>query len=235
MGIPLRHELKFLLSPLQVDVVRRHLLPVLNLDPNAAKNGGQYSIRSLYFDTAFDDALYDKMSGIYYRQKYRIRIYNYSDRAIFLECKSKYGDLISKRSLKIPRDLADQLIAGDPDGLENTNYGLLSDMYREMRTHLMHPVVIVDYDREAYLHPAETVRITLDKNLHSGLGRTDMFNPYVPTVSPFDEPWTILEVKYDRILPPYIAHLLASAVPEACRVAVSKYTWCRRFEGKDDI
>jgi SPX domain protein involved in polyphosphate accumulation len=235
MAIPLRHELKYLLSPLQADVVRRHLQPVLSLDPHTAKNGGQYSIRSLYFDTAFDDALYDKMSGIYYRQKYRIRIYNYSDRSIFLECKSKYGDLISKRSLKIPRDLADQLIAGDPDGLENTNYGLLSDVFREMRTRLLHPVVIVDYDREAYLHPAETVRITLDKNLHSGLSRTDMFNPYVPTVSPFDQPWTILEVKYDRVLPPYIAELLSWAVPEACRSAVSKYTWCRRFEGKDDI
>ena len=235
MAIPLRHELKYLLSPLQADVVRRHLQPVLSLDPHAAKNGGQYSIRSLYFDTAFDDALYDKMIGIYYRQKYRILIYNYSDRSIFLECKSKYGDLISKRSLKIPRDLADQLIAGDPDGLENTNYGLLSDVFREMRTRLLHPVVIVDYDREAYLHPAETVRITLDKNLHSGLSRTDMFNPYVPTVSPFDQPWTILEVKYDRVLPPYIAELLSWAVPEACRSAVSKYTWCRRFEGKDDI
>ena len=104
-----------------MDVLRRNLLPVLSLDPNAAKNGGEYSIRSLYFDTAQDDALNEKMAGIYYRQKYRIRIYNYSDKAIFLECKSKYGDLISKRSLKIPRDLADQLIAGDPTGLERTN------------------------------------------------------------------------------------------------------------------
>ncbi|MBQ8080426.1 MAG: VTC domain-containing protein, partial [Clostridia bacterium] len=69
MAIPLRHELKFLLSPLQVDVLRRNLLPVLSLDPNAAKNGGEYSIRSLYFDTAQDDALNEKMAGIYYRQK----------------------------------------------------------------------------------------------------------------------------------------------------------------------
>ena len=126
-------------------------------------------------------------------------------------------------------------VAGDPDGLEKTHYGLLSDVYREMRTRLLHPVVLVDYDREAYLHPAETVRITFDKNLHTGLGSIDLFNPYVPTVSPFDEPWTILEVKYDRVLPPYIAEVLAWAVPEACRSAVSKYTWCRRFERKDDI
>jgi len=235
MAIPLRHELKYLLSPLQVEVLRRTLLPVLSLDPHAQKNGGQYSIRSLYFDTAQDDALYDKMAGIYYRQKYRIRIYNYSDSGIFLECKSKYGDLISKRSLKIPRDLAEQIIACDPTDLERTRFGLLSDVSREMRTRLLHPVVIVDYDREAYLHPAETVRITLDKNLHTGLNSIDLFNPWLPTISPFDEPWTILEVKYDRVLPPYIAELLSSAVPEACRSAVSKYTWCRRFEGKDDI
>ena len=65
-------------------MLRRNLLPVLSLDPHAAKNGGQYSIRSLYFDTAEDDSLYEKMSGIYYRQKYRSRIYPYSDAAIFL-------------------------------------------------------------------------------------------------------------------------------------------------------
>lgn len=235
MGIPLRHELKYLLMPWQVDVLRRNLTPILSLDPNAKKHGGEYHIRSLYFDTAFDDALYEKLSGVYERQKYRMRIYNYSDREIFMECKSKYGALISKRSVKIPRELADQIIACDPSGLENTASGLLKDVYREMRTRLLHPVVIVDYTREAYLHPAETVRITFDKGLHTGLGSIDIFNPYLPTVSPFDHDYTVLEVKYDRVLPPYIAELLAWAVPEACRSAVSKYTWCRRFEGKDDI
>ena len=218
-----------------MDTLRCTLAPVLQLDPNAKKNGGEYHIRSLYFDTAFDDALYEKMSGVANRQKYRMRIYNYSDKEIFMECKSKFGDLISKRSVMIPRELADQLIACDPTGLESTPSGLLRDVYREMRTRLLHPVVIVDYAREAYLHPAETVRITFDKNLHTGLGSTDLFNPYLPTISPFDQDYTVLEVKYDRVLPPYIADVLAWAAPEACRSALSKYTWCRRFERKDDI
>lgn len=235
MAIPLRHELKYLLLPWQVDVLRRNLTPLLSLDSNAKKHGGEYQIRSLYFDTVFDDALYEKMSGVANRQKYRMRIYNYSDKEIFMECKSKFGDLISKRSVMIPRELADQLIACDPTGLESTPSGLLRDVYREMRTRLLHPVVIVDYAREAYLHPAETVRITFDKNLHTGLGSTDIFNPYLPTISPFDQDYTVLEVKYDRVLPPYIADVLAWAAPEACRSALSKYTWCRRFERKDDI
>ena len=40
------------------------------------------------------------------------------------------------RSARINRDLAEQLMAGDPAGLENTQSGLLRDVYREMRTRL---------------------------------------------------------------------------------------------------
>ena len=112
MALPLRHELKFLITRTQLEVLRRTVGHVLRPDPNAARNGGSYHIRSLYFDTVFDDALYDKIAGVKDRDKYRIRIYNLTDKNIFMECKTKVGSLISKRSAKISRDLADQLIAG---------------------------------------------------------------------------------------------------------------------------
>ena len=233
MALPLRHELKFLITRTQYEVLHRTLSAVLRLDPNAAKNGGSYHIRSLYFDTVFDDALYDKIAGVKDRDKYRIRIYNLSDRGIFMECKTKIGTLISKRSVKISRNLAEQLISADPTGLENTKSGLLRDVYREMRTRLLHPVVIVDYEREAYLHPAEEVRITLDMRVRSGLNSIDLFNPHVPTVPVMDHDETILEVKYNRVLPPYLQEVLSFACPEAVQTAVSKYTRCRQYEGKE--
>ena len=233
MALPLRHELKFLVTRTQLEVLRHTVGTVLKPDPNAAKNGGSYFIRSLYFDTVFDDALYDKIAGVKDRDKYRIRIYNMQDKDIFMECKTKVGNLISKRSVKISRDLAEQLMAGDPAGLENTQSGLLRDIYREMRTRLLHPVVIVDYEREAYLHPAEEVRITFDMRVRSGLGSIDLFNPRVPTVPVLDHDETILEVKYNRVLPPYIVDLLSFACPEAVQTAVSKYTLCRQYEGKE--
>ena len=145
-------------------------------------------------------------------------------------CRTEVGSLISKRSVSIPRLLAEQLIAGDPAGLETTESGLLNDVYREMTVDLLHPVVLVDYVREAYLHPAEEVRITFDKQLRTGLRSTDLFNPYVPTVPPFDNNEIILEVKYNRILPPYIRDILNTYCQGALNSAVSKYTWCRRFE-----
>lgn len=233
MAVPLRHELKYFITPGQYQVLSRTLKALLHTDPHGDENG-RYHIRSLYFDTVNDDALLDKVNGTANRDKYRIRIYNFSDRVIRLECKSKYRDLISKRSVRISRVLAEQMISADPTGLDTTSSGLVSDVFREMRIHLLRPVVIVDYLREAYLHPAEEVRITFDMQLRSGLGSTDLFNPRVPTVPPFDRERIILEVKYDRVLPPYIANVLSFALRDgAARSAISKYVWCRRFEFKD--
>ena len=228
-SLPLRHELKFFINEMQYFVLSGILDRVLHRDPNGDEYN-EYHIRSLYFDTEFNTALFDKMDGVQNRDKYRIRIYNFSDKVIKLECKTKVGSLISKRSLTIPKLLCEQLMAGDPTGLETTKSGLLNDVYREMTIHLLRPVVLVDYVREAYQHPAEEVRITFDKQLRTGLRSTDLFNPYVPTISPFDNNEMILEVKYNRVLPPYIRDLLSTYCQGACQSAISKYTWCRRFE-----
>ena len=150
---------------------------------------------------------------------------------IKLECKTKVGSLISKRSISIPRLLCEQLIAGDPTGLETTRSGLLNDVYREMTINLLRPVVLVDYVREAYLHPAEEVRITFDKQLRTGLYSKELFDPYVPTIPPFSNNEIILEVKYNHSLPSYIRDILGTYCQGACPSAISKYTWCRRFEG----
>lgn len=234
MALPLRHELKYLISDMQYRVLKNVLTPVLHLDKNAIRNGGSYHIRSLYFDTIFDDAYHEKMDGVKDRNKYRIRIYNLKDTEVFMECKTKVGSLISKRTVEIGRDMAEQIIACDPSGLQKTRYGLLGDVYREMRTNLLRPVVIVDYEREAYLHPAEEVRITFDKHLRTGLNSIDLFNPDIPTIPVFDDAQNmVLEVKYNRVLPPYLADLLSFAIGgEAVQQAVSKYTLCRRYEQK---
>ncbi len=227
--LPLRHELKYFINERQYFVLSGILDNLLNRDPNGDEYN-EYHIRSLYFDTVFNSALFDKLNGVQNRDKYRIRIYNFSDKVIKLECKTKVGSLISKRSISIPRQLCEQLMAGDPAGLETTRSGLLNDVFREMTVNLLRPVVLVDYVREAYLHPAEEVRITFDKQLRTGMLSKELFDPYVPTISPFDENLMILEVKYNRILPSYIRDILNTYCQGALPSAISKYTWCRRFE-----
>ncbi|MDD2428688.1 MAG: polyphosphate polymerase domain-containing protein [Eubacteriales bacterium] len=231
MATQVRHELKYYISPVQYQVLSRVLLKMLHPDPHADENN-EYHIRSLYFDTIFDDALNEKISGVSNRDKYRIRIYNMSQNLIRMECKSKYNQYIAKRSVPVSRDLSDQLMAGDPTGLENTSSGLLRDVYREMRLRLLRPVVIVDYVREAYLHPAENIRITFDKQLRSGLFSSDLFNPLLPTIPALDREEIIMEVKFDRVMPAYLSSVLSQAAGWSTHSAISKYCICRRYEGK---
>jgi len=225
--LPARHELKYFINPAELEVLRKRLRPVMKLDPHC-KNGKPYIIRSLYFDDINDRAYYDKQSGVMHRDKYRIRIYGLSDKEIFLERKRKMGDLIQKSSVKISKRLCEQLISGDPRGLQTSKEPLLQDMYVEMRLNLLRPAVIVDYMREAYQHPAENVRITFDMQLRSGLHSVDLFNKELPTVSPLDQNVEILEVKFDTYLPDHIRALMSGLCMD--RSAVSKYVLCRRFE-----
>ena len=225
--LPARHELKYFINPAELEALRARLRPVLKLDRHCV-GGKPYVIRSLYFYDIDDSAYYDKVAGVMARDKYRIRIYHHSDKEIFLERKRKLGDLIQKSSVQITRRLCDQIISGDPRGLQTSKNPLLQDVYVQMRTRLLRPAVIVDYAREAYLHPAENVRITFDLNLRCGLHSVDLFNPEIPTICPHDGNVEILEVKFDNYLPAYIQALLGGI--QADRSAVSKYVLCRRFE-----
>jgi hypothetical protein len=229
-AVPLRHELKYYITPAEYHLLSHALDRVLERDPNGDAENNEYHIRSLYFDTARNAAMLDKINGVRDRDKYRIRIYNFSDQLIRLECKSKVGSLISKRSVTIPRLLAEQLMACDTAGLERTRSGLLQDMFREMTANLLHPVVLVDYVREAYMYPVEEVRITFDKQLRTGLYSRDLFDPYVPTLPVLDHDEMILEVKFNRVMPPFIRDLLCTYVQNAQNSAISKYCWCRRYE-----
>ena len=222
-----RHEQKYFLSKgdaAYLSLLLRRLLPA----DRHADGYGEYHIRSLYFDDCFNSAMSDKLDGVMNRHKYRIRIYNFSDRVIRLERKSKGGEFISKMSCAISRDLAEQIIAGDPYGLETLNHPLLQDVYRMMTTRLLRPAVIVDYVREAYVHPCEETRVTLDKQLRTGFLSTGIFDPQLPTYPCLDHEQTILEVKYNRRFPAFLVPVLSS-VP-AQRSAISKYTLCRRYE-----
>ena len=162
------------------------------------------------------------------RDKYRLRIYNHSDEVIFLERKRKLGDLIGKSSLRITRRLAEQLISGDPRGLYRAEAPLLRDMYAAMRTGVMRPAVLVEYDRLAFTHPAETTRITFDMRLRSGLSSRDLFSPHAPMAVANDRDVEILEVKFDAYFPSHIRALLSDITGERC--AISKYVMCRRYQ-----
>ena len=98
-----RHELKYYINRGDYEILSRRLRSCIQQDENAIKSGGEYFIRSLYFDSPFDDALWEKLSGVDERDKFRIRIYNGQDDVIKLECKHKEGSYIAKQSIRLSR------------------------------------------------------------------------------------------------------------------------------------
>ena len=220
----LRHELKYQIDMLQYQVLQRKLATLLKPDPNMVGKK-QYNIRNLYFDDFKDTAYYEKQAGILNRKKYRIRIYNHSDAVIKFERKTKISQYILKESTRITRAEADRIIAGDLDFLSNSQNRLLKDFYVDHRCKLMRPVVVVEYDREAYIHPIGNVRITFDTGLRTGLGPTSFFDCQICTTSVTNAPGIILEVKYNEVLPQFICGLFPDTIRP--RSAIGKFSACR--------
>ncbi len=220
----LRHELKYPLTFIEYRVLKRKLATVLKLDSNGRADG-RYHIRSLYFDDFRNTALFEKQAGVARRKKYRIRIYNCSDQFIKLERKTKLDQYVFKDWVKITREDADRMIAGDVSFLTNTKNCLLRDFYLECRRNLLRPAVIVDYFREAYIHPVGNVRITFDSGLHTGLGSVSFFSSKCSTTGIHGGHDMILEIKFDEVLPLHIRGLFPNTICPRC--ALGKFVACR--------
>jgi hypothetical protein len=227
-GRPLRHELKYHLTFLQYRVLSRKLGAVLKLDPHAGVDG-RYHIRSLYFDDFRNSAFFDKVAGVSTRKKYRMRIYNFCDDFIKFERKSKFNEYVFKESAVLSREEADRIIHGDVAFLADSESQLLRCFYLECRRNLLHPVVLVDYLREAYVHPVGNVRVTFDIGLRTGLGPVSFFDHGTSTVTAYEEPGVILEVKFDSVLPEVVRGLFSGGIRP--RSAIGKFAMCRGSTG----
>lgn len=222
----LRHELKYSLCERDYLWLRDRVAAAMPLDAHADPGTRRYHIRSLYFDDAYDSALYEKVEGNDSRKKYRIRIYRLSDGYILLEKKSKVAYYTVKDSVEISRAQCDGILKGDWNAIRSGDSPLLREFYGAARSQALRPKVLVDYYREAYVHPAGNIRVTFDLNIHSGQYATGLFSGAapVPVLKPHEH---VMEVKYDHFLPLHLRALIQGASGQ--RIAVSKYVLCRRF------
>lgn len=227
-GAGYRHELKYYINQGDYALLRRKLSLTMEQDRHAAQNGGEYFIRSLYFDDLNDSALREKLDGVDDRDKFRIRIYNMREEAIKLECKHKENGYIQKQSLLLLRSEYEALRGGQYTFLLHRPEPFARRMFAEFSLRPLRPVVLVDYMREAYVFPTEDVRVTFDKNVRTGYRATALFDKNVPTYPVITDYDMVLEVKFNRYLPTYVRALLQTDAH--VRSAISKYALCRKFE-----
>lgn len=218
-----RHELKYLINYQDHALIRSRIKSLLSFDANTDADGC-YTVRSLYFDDYYNTAYNDKYAGVQNRAKYRIRIYNNSDKRINFEKKNKIGQYNRKQTARMTREQVDAVLQGNYGVLLKDSNNLLGVFYHECVSNVMRPRVVVDYEREPYIMEAGDVRITFDRNIRAGVEGFDIFNSAMPMIETLEPGSLIMEVKFTEFLPSVIRTILPSKAAEYA--AVSKYILC---------
>lgn len=217
-----RNEWKYLISTSEKELLEMRMRHILKKDSYAGENG--YTIRSLYFEDYFNSAYAEKEAGILMRKKYRIRIYNYSDRSIKLERKKKFGSYIYKESAPLTKEEFYKILNGEYEFLLTSKYPLCREFYVECIGNFMRPRTIVDYERVPWIMDEGTVRITFDSDVRAAVGGYDIFDSTLPTLPVLEQGKTVMEVKFTEMLPQVVRNLLLPNAQEF--TAVSKYVLC---------
>jgi len=211
-----RHEYKFVIPYDEMLRLREKFNKLLDIDRNY--NG--YMIRSLYFDSVDDEDYYDKLNGEMNRKKIRLRIYDSKGELVKLELKAKYDYHQLKESLIIKKEDAKELIKGNYNILLNYQEDLAKRIYIILMSGYYKPKVIIEYQRIAYMGKT-TTRITFDFEIKSSTNIADFFEDNVNYIENIDKKDVVLEVKFDRLLEPYISTILDKYISRS--QSVSKY------------
>lgn len=224
-----RHEEKFLIRYPQYVLLKQLLSPVMSPDVHAGEIGS-YTVRSLYFDTLDNRDYYEKKNGDEVRRKIRLRTYFPAASFIRLEIKKKKQEGIRKESVLLEKEEAIRLYRdGDSSFLiEKTSAGAV-ELGRCFSTASYHPVILIEYEREAFTLPFYQIRITFDSRLCAGWNAEDFFarEACLYEVLPPDE--IVLEVKYNHMLPSFLRRILGTV--EGQSMAISKYYLAREILG----
>jgi len=223
-NVKYRHELKYVASQMELALIKNRLDHVISLDSHV-KEQGIYTIRSLYFDDYANRCYEENESGTDPREKFRIRIYNGSASKITLELKKKERGKTLKLSCPLTEEQCRTLMRGIPLPHDVSYPPLLQKLLMQMRTRLLKPVVIVEYDRVPYVCRDGNVRITMDLNISSSNQIDRFLDPQIARRPIMAAGEHILEVKFDEYLPDYIKNSME--LGRLRQTSFSKFYLCR--------
>ena len=214
-----RVENKYFVTDADLALIEARISNVMKKDIH--QEGSCYEIRSLYFDNEWDQCMDENESGVDERKKYRIRIYGPDSQSIRLEIKEKLRGFTKKKSCSLSKDETLSIMSGDLP-FKMGDRKPLNLLQVQMRCSNMKPKAIISYERTAYVYETGNVRVTFDRNIVASKFCDQFFDERIDGNMPvLPKGMHILEVKYDELLPDFIASQLE--IGTLRKTAFSKY------------
>ncbi|WP_236004535.1 polyphosphate polymerase domain-containing protein [Nonomuraea antri] len=226
-----RYEIKYLVDAALAEELREELAPRLDRDRHCPDEG--YGVWSVYYDTRRLRFYWEKIEGLRFRRKLRIRHYGDrfsvgADTPVYVEIKQRVNRVTQKRRVRLPYRDALRLCDGRqpverPDGAR----GFVDEVLDLVSRLELRATAMTGYTRHAYQgRDADTgLRVTFDRRIR---GRDRDFHLGADAENRLIVPasMTIMEVKADERVPYWLTDLTARRNLQVVRV--SKY--CQSVE-----
>ncbi len=166
-----RFELKYLADQRLVMALRTELTGRLDHDVNS--RAGSYTVWSTYYDTRDLRFFWEKIEGIRFRRKLRIRHYGSlsdlsGETAVWVEIKQRVNRVTQKRRALLPYAQALLLCAGqEPQGADRRDETVIEEVRAMVAEFALQPTMAVGYVREPFEGRDEEtgLRVTIDSRV----------------------------------------------------------------------
>jgi SPX domain protein involved in polyphosphate accumulation len=232
-----RFELKYLITQEQAAQFRLALGAYLLPDEHGS-NDGCYALASLYYDSPDLRCYWEKVDGVKFRRKLRIRRYENGapfpndpltdETPVFVEIKQRVASVTQKRRVVLPYAEAlylcnDRQIPEHAPG----DRAIIEEIYAFVWQYNLRPASIVRYTRQAFVGTDYDVglRVTFDTVLTVQASPLHLHEP--PAGVPIlGANWVVMEVKVNERISYWLSELVAAHNFQ--RTPISKY--CRSIE-----
>jgi len=227
-----RFELKYLLTLQQAEAFKTALKAYLVVDEHGRGNGS-YALASLYYDSPDLRCYWEKVDGVKFRRKLRIRRYEtgeplQDETPIFVEIKQRLDRVTQKRRAILPYGEALRLCDGRQALQHAPDDGaVIDEIYSFLWQYNLRAASIVRYERQAFMGTEYDIglRVTFDTNLTYQTNALDLSKP--PTGFPMlPANQVVMEIKVNERIPYWLTELVAAHNLQMVRM--SKY--CRSIE-----
>lgn len=227
-----RFELKYLVPSRVAEGFKQALRARLMPDDHG-DSCGCYYISSLYYDSPDFRCYWEKVNGIRFRRKLRIRYYEASGpltegTPVFVEIKQRVNRVTQKRRVLLPYCEALLLCNERQRPLhEPRDAAVVDEIIGLLWQYDLRPASIVRYARQALVGTEYDVglRVTLDRDLSYRTGHLHLHEQQSGRQL-FPPEWTVVEIKVNERIPYWLSEMIA--VYNLNLVRFSKY--CRSID-----